>query len=164
MRSGKVTNLSDEILMAYADGQLKPAEMARIELLLASDPGLRARLEVFRATGRNLASLFDGHCNAPLPSRLKRFTLAPRTDWSKVFNLSLRRKRQYLPGFRLAAASAAMLAVGIGIGWLMHGSVGGDGAALGELARLADDRVIGANRSGSCWTHCRAVKRRCFLF
>src|SRR5262249_9185250 len=98
MRRGKVTNLSDETLMAYADGQLTLAEVARIERLLASDPGLRARFGVFRTTGRELASLFDDHLNAPLPSRLKRFTPAPRTDWSKVFNLSLRRKRQNLPG------------------------------------------------------------------
>jgi anti-sigma factor RsiW len=153
--------------MAYADGQLKPAEMARIERLLGSDPELRARLEVFRTTGRGLVSLFDGYLNAPLPPRLKRFSLAPGTDWSKVFNISLRRKRRYLPefgGFRLAAASAAIFAAGIGIGWLMHGSVGGDGAALGEVARLADDRVIGASCPSSCWTRCRALKKRCLLF
>jgi hypothetical protein len=76
---------------------------------------------------------------------LKRFTLAPRTDWSKVFDLSLRRKRQYLPefgGFRLAAASAAILAAGIGIGWLTQGSAGGDGIALSEFVKLVDDRMI----------------------
>src|SRR5215470_8608416 len=108
MRSGKVTNLSDESLMAYADGQLQPAEMVRIERLLAADPALRARLKVFHTTGRNLASLFDGHLNAPLPPRFTLFTRTLRTDWSKVFH-GLRRKRQYLPkfgGFRFAAASA----------------------------------------------------------
>jgi anti-sigma factor RsiW len=162
-----VTNLSDETLMAYADGQLKTAEMARIERLLAADPELRARLEVFRATGRDLASLFDGHLNAPLPPRLKRFSLAPGTDWSKVFNISLRRKRQHPPefkGFRFVAASAAIFAAGIGIGWLMHGSVGGDQATLGEVARIADDRDIGTSCPSACFTRCRAMKKRCFLF
>jgi hypothetical protein len=145
MRRGKVTHLSDETLMAYADGQLTSSEMARIELLLASDPDLRARLEVFRATGRDLASLFDDHLNAPLPPRLKRFTLAPQADLSKIFDLGSRRQRQLLPGlwgFRLAAASAAILAVGIGIGWLAHGSPRGNSTALGELVKLADDRMI----------------------
>ena len=159
-----MTHLSDETLMAYADGQLKPAEMARLERLLASDPGLRARLEVFRTTGRDLASLFDDHLNAPLPLRLKRFTLAPRTDWSKVFNLDLRQKRQHLPEFRLVAASAAFLAAGIAIGWLMHGSAGGDGPALGESAGVVDARVTGAGCASSCWARCRAVRKRCILF
>jgi hypothetical protein len=140
-----VAHLSDETLMAYADGQLAPSEMARIERLLATDPGLRARLEVFRTTGRDLASLFDDHLNAPLPQTLKRFTLASRTDGSNFFDLILRRKGRPLPrfgGLRLAAASAAVLAAGIGIGWLTHGSPSGSGTALGELVRLADDRMI----------------------
>jgi hypothetical protein len=138
-------HLSDETLMAYADGQLMPAEMARIERLLASDSELRTRLEVFRTTGRDLTSLFDDHLNAPLPPRLKRFTLAPQADLSKIFDLGSRRQRQLLPGFwgfRLAAASAAILAVGIGIGWVTHGSPRGSGADLGGLIRIADDRMI----------------------
>jgi anti-sigma factor RsiW len=152
-----VTNLSDETLMAYADGELQPIEMARVKRLLASDPELRVRLEMFRATGRGLASLFDGHINAPLPARL---TLTPGRDWSKVFNLRLKRKRQYLPEFRLAAASAVILAAGIGIGWLMHGSIETD-AALPEAARVMDTGDI---RSSSCLTCCRPVRKRCILF
>lgn len=140
-----MTHLSDETLMAYADGQLTPAEMARVELLVASGPELRARLEVFRTTGRNLASLFDGHLNAPLPPGLKRLTVAPQADLSQIFDLNSKRQRRVLPGFggrRLAAASVAILAAGIGIGWLMRGSPGGSGAALGELVKLADDWII----------------------
>src|SRR3974390_1847819 len=74
MRRAKVTHLSDETLMAYADGQLAPDEMIRIEQLLASDPKLLARFEVFRTTGHDLAALFDDHFNAPLAPGLKRFT------------------------------------------------------------------------------------------
>jgi hypothetical protein len=140
-----VTHLSDETLMAYADGQLTPADMDRIEQLLASDPGLRARLGVFRTTGRGLAALFDDHLNAPLPPRLKRFTLAPQTDLSKVFDFSPKRKTRVLPGMaglRLAVASAAILAAGIGIGWLMQGSSHRRSAELCKLVKLTDDRII----------------------
>jgi hypothetical protein len=135
--------LSDETLMAYADGQLTPAEAARVERLLASGPELRARLEVFRTTGHDLSALFDDHLNAPLPPRLKRFTVAAQTDLSKIFDFGPRRRRQLPPGFaglRLAAASAAILAAGIGIGWLTHGS--GGGIALSELVGLGDGRMI----------------------
>jgi hypothetical protein len=145
MRREKVTHLSDETLMAYADGQLAPVEMARIERLVASDPELRARLEVFRTTGHDLAALFDDHLNAPLPPRLKRFTLAPQADLSKVFDLGAKRKGRILPGvgdLRLAAASAAFLAAGIGIGWLMGGSPNRGSADLCKLVKLTNDRII----------------------
>ena len=59
--------LSDEMLMAYADGQLDAGDRARVKKLVAQDPALAARLEIFQATGHGLASVFDEHMNAPLP-------------------------------------------------------------------------------------------------
>jgi hypothetical protein len=38
-------HLPDGTLMAYADRQLESVEMTRVDLLVASDPELRARLE-----------------------------------------------------------------------------------------------------------------------
>ena len=140
-----MTHLSDETLMAYADGQLTPVEMARIERLLASDPELHARLEAFRTTGHELAALFDDYLNAPLPPRLKRFTLPPQADLSKVFDLSPGRKERVLPSIgrlRLAAASVAILAAGIGIGSLMQGSAHRGSTELCKLIKLTDDHMV----------------------
>ena len=67
--------LSDEVLMAYADGQLDASERARLKKLIAQDPEANARLEVFQATGQDLASVFDEHMNSPLPEKLSRLAL-----------------------------------------------------------------------------------------
>ena len=67
--------LSDEVLMAYADGQLDASERARLKELIAQDPEASARLEVFQATGQGLASMFDEHMNSPLPEKLRRLAL-----------------------------------------------------------------------------------------
>ncbi len=55
----KLPTVSDEDLMAYADGELGDAEASRIGRAIDNDPALAARLKVFRLTGRALAPQFD---------------------------------------------------------------------------------------------------------
>lgn len=145
-----MTHLSDEILMAHADGLLDPGEKARVDRLLALDPELRARLEVFRSTGRELAHLFDERLSAPLPPKLDAF-LAKHATAASPYRRSgpvwLKDRLQQLlfpevSGFRLAAASCAMLIAGIGLGWLIHGRGAGSANALSALVQIENDRVI----------------------
>ena len=49
----------DELLMAYADGELSPEEARAFEARLAADPALRQRLEPFTSTSASLSGLFD---------------------------------------------------------------------------------------------------------
>lgn len=56
--------ISDEMLMAYADGELGGLERDEIAKALARDMELRRRLRVFERTGAVLAQAFD----APLPT------------------------------------------------------------------------------------------------
>jgi hypothetical protein len=65
-----VADLTDEILMAYADGELDGAMRAEVEAALAGDPELRERLNIFLATGAPLAKLFDARLNEPVPAHL----------------------------------------------------------------------------------------------
>ena len=44
--------LTDETLMAFADGELQGDERQRVEEALEQDASLRARLQVFERTGR----------------------------------------------------------------------------------------------------------------
>lgn len=62
--------LSDETLMAYADGELAPGERAEIEAALQVDPDLARRLAVFTETKEQIAGLFDAPLQGPVPDAL----------------------------------------------------------------------------------------------
>jgi hypothetical protein len=63
-------SVPDEMLMAYADGELAPAETQALESLLGQDPALRARLEPFVETRTRLSSVFEASLHEPIPDRL----------------------------------------------------------------------------------------------
>lgn len=62
--------LSDEVLMAYADGALDAAERSHVEAILAHDLDARNRLAVFQNTGDVLGRVFDQPLHEPVPNRL----------------------------------------------------------------------------------------------
>jgi anti-sigma factor RsiW len=70
-----VADLTDEMLMAYADGALTTLAQARVEAALRADLEARGRLEAFRATGRQLSKLYDKPMNEPVPAHLRDFVL-----------------------------------------------------------------------------------------
>jgi len=138
--------LSDETLMAYADGQLDGAERARVKKLVARDPEANARLEVFQATGQDLAFVFDEHMNSPLPEKLLRLALYAQPLPAKTgrstfgqFADTLRNLIRPAHPFGLAAASAVTLFAGIGVGWLLHGGAGESGSPMSELVQVESE-------------------------
>ena len=64
---GQVT---DEILMAYADGELSPGEAEALEELLNRDATLRMRLAPFVVTRREIANTFEPTLEEPVPEHL----------------------------------------------------------------------------------------------
>ena len=113
--------VSDELLMAYADGELAPDERSRIEAEIELDKDLRARLSIFERTKTELPSLFDEPMRRPVPDRLvdAAFGIPSKADsgakpsreraasfgWFKSF------LAQILPPARLAYAVPAMACV-----------------------------------------------------
>lgn len=65
-----MSKISDEILMAYADGELAPKETAALEVVLKKDATLRMRLEPFVVTRRKLVDTFDSTLAEPIPDHL----------------------------------------------------------------------------------------------
>lgn len=63
-------NLSDEALMAYADGALPPDETSRINALVAADPELARRVEEHRALKAAVFGAFAPVLEDPVPQRL----------------------------------------------------------------------------------------------
>ena len=53
-----VSVVSDEVLMAYADGALDPAEREAVEAIIERHPECRQKVEKYRATLAPLQSLF----------------------------------------------------------------------------------------------------------
>jgi surface antigen len=61
---------SDEMLMAYADGELDQASRARVEAYVAANADAAERLRLFSLTGRAIGQLFDQPMHEPVPQRL----------------------------------------------------------------------------------------------
>jgi hypothetical protein len=62
--------ISDEMLMAFADGELAPQEQGEIEVALAEDEALAERLAVFMDTRHTLAATMKPLIDEPVPAAL----------------------------------------------------------------------------------------------
>jgi hypothetical protein len=72
-----MSDVSDEMLMAYADGELSAAERRQVEACLARDPAASRRLEIFAGTQGLLREAFGGAAYEPIPDRLLDTVLGP---------------------------------------------------------------------------------------
>lgn len=112
---------SNEQLMAYADGELAPAEAAQIRSAALNDAALNRRIESFTRTGRALGSVFADKLNEPVPDRLLQLLQAPpaASEGSSVQALPARKPRFEQAGrwwpHALAASLLVALAVTLGL-------------------------------------------------
>jgi len=150
---------SDETLMAYADGELEPAERAAIEQAMQADPTVAAAVARHRALRQDIAAAFAGILDEPVPARLQPPPAAPvvsleaaRAARATVPAPAPARRRWSWPEW---GALAAMLMVGVLVGKVVpQGSqpaVAGNGGQLvaqGELAS-ALDRQVGGRDAGA---------------
>jgi hypothetical protein len=152
---------SDEILMAYADGELDPAERTAIEHAMRTDPAIAAAVERHRALRHDVAAAFAGILDEPVPARLQPPPAAPvvSLDAARAARTAERtaappaaRRRWSFPEW---GALAAMVMVGVLVGKMVPGggqpAIAGDGSqvvAQGELAS-ALDRQVGGRDAGA---------------
>jgi hypothetical protein len=64
-------NLSDEMLMAYADGELDAPLREQVEQAMRSDPQVAAAVERHRALRADVFAAFAGVLDEPVPARLQ---------------------------------------------------------------------------------------------
>ncbi|HVO88441.1 MAG TPA: anti-sigma factor [Casimicrobiaceae bacterium] len=100
-----VSPISDADLHAYADGQLDRARLAEVEAALARDPSLALQVDEIRRQNALLRQATEAWLEEPIPQRLIDAATAKAGGWQRV--------RPALP----YAAAAAMLVVGMSIGW-----------------------------------------------
>ena len=142
--------ITDETLMAYADGELDTAARASVEAAMQEDPEIAKRVARHRALREAMRGAFSAVLNEPVPDRLieaaRGQAVAPK---SAVVDLSVAREAARLKNFAAPrrwqpAAMAASLLLGLGVGFLAwHGSGGaliqpGAGGGLIASAALAD--------------------------
>jgi hypothetical protein len=140
--------ISDEKLMAYADGELPPEESREIELSIAADPALREQVEAHRRMRAQLAGAYAAVLEEPLPERLAAAASAERT--ANVVALSARRSTAPRWSVREWGAMAASLAAGLVVGFgAMRASppliaVNSEGmSASGALERALNTQLAG---------------------
>ncbi len=63
--------LSDETLMAYADGELDESTRWQVELAMQADPAVAARVQQHMTLRRNVFSAFARTLDEPVPARLQ---------------------------------------------------------------------------------------------
>ncbi len=152
-------NPTDEMLIAYADGELSGEEARAVEAQLRNRPDLQAFVERQRALRRGIESAFAPLMNEDVPDRimnaLARTPVSHRWRLRRALNEAARlvSSRQFV--FRSALPAAAALACGIFLGIVVapQGAFRVDREtggifAQGELAATLDDRLASAQTAG----------------
>ncbi len=141
--------ITDEMLVAFADGELLPGEAATVQAAILDDPTLANRVEQMRAVR---AALRSGVGGAEVPDALTariRALAAERASTlsveAPVIDLAARRRASPVrPVWQLPTAAAIALAIGAAAGWMVRtGPVPVDGLVFaglddGAVARLLD--------------------------
>lgn len=152
---------SDEMLMAYADGELDLVTRAEIEAGMAADPEVRRAVERHRALAVKVKAAYQGVLDEPVPASLASLAAAPVA--APVVSLGAERAARFARkassfgwGYPQWAALAASLALGIMVGVLvMRGpdapftGTSGGLMARGELETALTQQLAGSMGTGA---------------
>jgi hypothetical protein len=105
---------SEEMLMAFADGELDLVARAEIEAAMAGDPAVARAVERHRAMSAQLRKAYESVLDEPLPPALA--VLAGDEEAATVVDLAAARNARFDPArWRLPAWSAIAVSVLIGV-------------------------------------------------
>lgn len=160
-------NYDDDTLMAYADGELDPAQRAAIARAMQDDPAVAAAVARHQALRRDVFAAFAGTLDEPVPERLQPPAAAPVHELAAARSaraaaaLQEQERRQRRLGWPQWGALAASLAVGVlagslVTGWFGSGSgselalagAGGELTAGGRLAQALDRQLAQDSGAG----------------
>ena len=109
--------VSDETFFAWLDGELEPAEAARVEAEIAADQRLSAKAEEHRRMQSSLRGAFDTLIAAPVPESIVAAVRNPPTaDVVDFTQAKKRREVRRWPSVAQWGSMAATLALGIVVG------------------------------------------------
>jgi len=105
-------SITDEVLMAYADGELDPKARAEVESAMAADPQVARRVAEHKALRNTLRATYDPVLDEPIPGRLAAAARAPRAGTTSNV-IPIRRRRQPRMPLPYWGAIAASFVVGV---------------------------------------------------
>jgi hypothetical protein len=160
--------ISDETLMAYADGELDAAARAAVESAMREDPQIEKRVAAHRTLRLKVQEAYSAELSEGVPERLLTAARgAASTQRNKVVNLQDARaamergKPRPLPAqWRTAGTIAASVIAGVGLGFFIWGhagsplvrSAGGALVARGQLAKALSNQLA-ADRAPNSAVH-----------
>ena len=150
--------ISDETLMAYADGELDAAARAAVESAMREDPQIEARVAAHRTLRRQVQAAYSAELSEDVPEGLLAAVRGAENARSKVVRLQDARTamkrgashvRPLRRQWRTAGTIAASLVAGVGLGFFMWGptespllrSAGGALVARGQLAQALSSQL-----------------------
>lgn len=145
--------IDDDMLMAYADGELSAEDRIAVEAALAADPALRAALDEQKRLRTTLAGHYAPVAIEAVPERLLAMlgASAPDASVASLDAARARRGRPAAPLWRNLAAIAATLMIGLFAGQLFlspaSGPIGVDQGVMiaqGELATALETQLASA--------------------
>lgn len=135
-----MSSVTDEMLVAYADGELDEVSRRRVERAIAQDAALAQRLEAHEALRSRIGAHYAPVAEEAVPDRFRAVLDAP-----PVIDLSAERerRREQAPrrGWAMVGTIAATLVLGVLIGRGMGGEtgpIGTDGGRMVAQGTLAD--------------------------
>ena len=158
--------ISDETLMAYADGELDPAARAAVEAVMRENPDVERRVAQHRALRERIRAAYAPELSMPIPDQLmSTMTAAWSEPGANVIDLQAARNRGarksiLVPArsaWRSLASLAASVLVGVGIGYFVFQQtqspfmrrMDGGFAARGDLAHALSTQLVAEQAPGS---------------
>jgi len=160
--------ISDETLMAYADGELDAVARTAVESAMREDPQIEKRVAAHRALRQKVQAAYSAELAEEVPDRLLTAARGAGGSSPKVVNLedaraAIGRKVSQAPPaprpaqWRTLGTIAASLIAGVGLGFFMWGRTqsplmrGANGAmvARGQLARALSNQLAAAQPRSS---------------
>ncbi|MET0529898.1 MAG: hypothetical protein ABW003_16460 [Microvirga sp.] len=151
-------HFNDEILMAFADGELDETVAASVEQAMAKDPAIAQRIAGFLRSRRMIRLAYPEEALPDVPPELKAAVLAqierfeaplqPQAPLEASVSRRASARGHWSIGFAMAAGVAALAFVAIGY---MAGRQGASSQSPGPIAQLSDpeiSRVLSESASG----------------
>jgi hypothetical protein len=136
--------ISDETLMAFADGELDDTARVAVEAAMRQDPRIAKRIAEHRAMRDRVHAAYSAELSEEIPDRLLKAARGaiPTAQSTPVFGRAAPRARPHRRQWRIPASMAASLIVGLGVGYFLQSPVqspllrnaGGAMIARGPLA------------------------------